>query len=148
MGIFLEQMMKFPMNVMVSSMETIAKTMQEIQQKAETPDDAEDTDGTDEVQTSAFSNVSRLAIMPFFEMSKLPINVFASIIKTIAQTKQEIRKQAATGNGANSEEVDENYDIEIVSLSEEEAALETKATLTEEVEETSKTTLWQIGRSG
>ena len=81
-------------------------------------------------------------------MSKLPITVFASIMKTISETKQEIQKSAATDNGANSEEVDENYDIEIVSLSEEEAALETKATLTEEVEETSKTTLWQIGRSG
>jgi len=146
MEIFFEQMMKLSMNVMVSSIETVAKTMQEIQQKSEILDDAEDTDETDEGQPSAFSNMSRLAIIPFFEMSKLPINVFASMVKTISETRQEIQKQAATGNGVNSGE--ENYDREIVSLNAQEAALETKAILTEEVEETSKKALWQVGRSG
>ena len=155
MGDFLEQVMKFsmnmmklPVNVMVSSLETSTKTMQDIKQKSETPDDAKNTDGIDEGQTAGFNNVSRLAIMPFFEMFKLPMDVFASSMKTISQTKQEIQKRAATGNGANSAEAAESYDKETVSLDAEEAALEIKAILAEEVEETSKRTLWQVGRSG
>jgi hypothetical protein len=148
MGLFLEQMMKFSMTVMVSSMEAITKTMQEMQQKAESPDDVEDINETDGGQPSSFSNVSRLAIVPFFEMSKLPMTVFASVIKTISQTQQEIRASIETDNGENSEEPVENYDKEIVSLDAQEVALETKALFMEEVEEVSKRTLWQIGRSG
>jgi hypothetical protein len=148
MGIFLEQMMKFSMNVMVSSMETIAKTMHEIQQKAESPDPVEDSEETDGGQPSSFGNVSRLAIVPFFEMSKLPITVFASVIKTISQTQQEIREHGAVGNAAHREEEIENYNKEIVPLSTLETDLETKAIFIEEDEEVSKQTLWQIGRSG
>ena len=55
MGGFLEQLMKLSMNVMVSSMETITesmetitKTMQVRQQEPETPDETEDSEGTDE----------------------------------------------------------------------------------------------------
>jgi len=146
MGNFFEQMMKFSMNVMVSSMETITKTMQEVQHKAEDTDDAEDTDETEEAQTSAFGNVSRLAIVPFFEMSKLPITVFASVVETISQTREEIREQTAAGNGANREEEAEHHNLEIVPLNAQEATLETRAILTEEVEEIKA--LWQIGRSG
>lgn len=148
MGTFLEQMMKFSMNVMVSSMETITKTMQEIQQKSETPDDVEDNNGTNEGQMSAFTNVSRLAIVPFFEMSKLPITVFASVVKTISQTQQEMREQAAMGDRANREESAETWDLQIVPLNAKEATLETGAILTKEAEETSTRTLWQIGRYG
>ena len=134
------------MNVMISSMETITKTMLEIQHKSETFDEAENTHGTAEKQT--LSNVSRLAIMPFFEMSKLPMNVFASVMKTISKTQQEIKEQTAADNGANSEKAPETYDREIASFTAQEAALETKATLANEIEEMSERTLWQIGRSG
>ena len=151
MGSFLEQMMKFSLNAMVSSMDTIAETMHEVQQKSETPDEAENTNGTDEADTSAFSSVSRLAIGPFIEISKLPITV---IVNTISEAVQEIQGQAATGNVMHSEEVTENeevtedHDREIIPLNERDAALETEATLTEEAEESYQKTLWQIGRPG
>ena len=156
MGGFLEQMMKVSMNVMVSSMETITesmetitKTMQVSQQEPETPDETEDSDGTDEGWTSALSNVSRLTAWTFFEMLKLPMNVLASSTKTIFQTTQEPQEQAAADDGgANSGEAAENYEEEIVPLGAQEAALETKAILTQAVEATSNGTLWQIGRSG
>ena len=80
-------------------------------------------------------------------MAKLSVNVavssmetFASIMQTISQAEQDIQKQATTDT--------ENYDKEIVSLTMQESALETKFILTEKIEEISKNTLWQIGRSG
>jgi len=146
MGDFLEQMMKFSLNVMVSGSENIAKAMQEVQHEAETPDEAEDTSETDEDFTSTFSSLSRLAIVPLFEMSKLPITV---LVKTISEATQEIQEQTAAGyEGFSEEETAEDFDREIIPLSEREAALETEATLTEEAEESYQINLWQIGRSG
>ena len=59
---FLEQVMrwqlnmiKLPLNVMVSNMETITKTMHEMQLKSQPHDDADDTDGTDEEMAALLS---------------------------------------------------------------------------------------------
>ena len=153
MGNFFEQMIKFSLNAIVSNMDTIAKTMHEVQQKSETPDEAENTYGTDEAEagTSSFSSVARLAIVPFIEMSKLPITVF---VNTISEAVQEIQGQATAGDRVHSEEVTEDgevtedHDREVIPLNERDAALETEATLTEEAEESYQKTLWQIGRSG
>jgi hypothetical protein len=145
MGGFLEQLMKLSIDVMVSSMETITKTMQEIQKKPDTPDETENSDGTDEGQTSSFNNVSRLTVESFLGIFKLPMDVLASSVKTIVETTQEMQEQASADDSG---EVDDDYDLEIVSLTAQEAALESKAILTAEVEEMSEKTLWQIGRSG
>jgi hypothetical protein len=144
---FLEQLMKLSINVMVSSMETITKSMHEIQQKPENSVETEDSDGTDEGQASSFSNVSRVTVESLLEIFKLPMDVLSSSVKTIVQTTQEFQETSAD-NGANSSEADDNYDLEIVSLTAQETGLETKAILTAEFEELSETTLWQIGRSG
>ena len=148
MDVFLEKMLRLSMNVMVTSMETMAKTMHEIQQNSEKSDESEDIYGNDVGQSSAFGNVSKLAIMPFFEMSKIPMNVFASVVETISQAKTEIQPPDAPDDEINTEPEEENYDAEVVPLSEEETTQETKAILTEEIEETSQKALWQIGRSG
>ncbi len=146
MGDFLEQMMRFSLNVMVSGSENIAKAMQEFQQKSETPDEVEDTFETDEDFTSTFSSMSRLSIVPLFEMSKLPITV---LVKTISEAAQEIQEQdVGRYEGFSEEETAEDFDREIIPLNKREAALETEATLTEEAGESYHKTLWQIGRSG
>lgn len=148
MDMLLEKMLKLSMNVMVTSMETMAKTMHEIQKKSEVPNESEDIYGKDKDQFSTLNNVSKLAIMPFFEMSKIPMNVFASVVETISQAKQDIQKPDTTDEEMYVEPEEENYDKDIIPLSEQEKSLETKATLSEEKEETYSKTVWQIGRSG
>ena len=151
MGNLIEQMIKSSLNVMVSNMDMIAKTLHEVQQKSETPDEAENIYGTDEANPSAFSSVARLTIVPFIEISRLPITVF---VNTISEAVEEIQGQAAADDGVHIEEVtedeemSEDYYREIIPLDERDAALETEATLTEEAEESYQKTLWQIGRSG
>jgi hypothetical protein len=144
---FFEQMLKVSLNVMANSMDTIVKTMQEVQQNTETPDEEENTGGPDE-GPSAFSSVSRLAIVPLYEMSKLPINV---LVETISGATQEIQKQAGVGRAVHEvfvEEEVEEHDREIIPLNVHEVELETEATVTEEDEESYNKTIWQIGRPG
>ncbi|MBT5875811.1 MAG: hypothetical protein HOH43_20465 [Candidatus Latescibacteria bacterium] len=144
MGSFLEQMMKISLTAVVSGMETIAETMHEVQQKAEAPDEDENTD---DPYTSAYNSVSRLAIVPLIEIAKLPITV---IMKTISEATQGIQEHGEEGNEVHSGQEEEAVDQgrEVVPLNAQEAALETETTLSEEAEEMYQNTIWQIGRSG
>lgn len=148
METFFEQMMKFSLNVMVSGMETMAESMEEVRQKSEIPGEAENASGADDGYASAMDSVSRLAIVPFIEISKLPFTVF---VKTISGATQEFQEQAAAAAGVFTEEEEqtvEEFDREIIPLNPQEAEQEAAAALTLDEEDKYQTTLWQIGRSG
>ena len=147
MGSFLEQVMKISLNVVVSGVETIAETMHEVQQKAEASHGDENATEPDDPYTAAYNSVSRLAIEPLIEISKLPYTV---IMKAISDASDGIQEQADTGDEAHTgqEEESEEFEREVVPLNAREAALEAETTLSEAAEETYQNTLWQIGRSG
>lgn len=141
-------MMKLPVNAMVSSMNTITESMQEIQKKSRSCQESEDSKETVEGRASAIRNASKSAMRPYLEILKLPRSVLASSLKSVAETVQEIRDQATSGIGTSNGEGCENGSWEPVSLTSEEAALESEAVLTEDSAKIPRTTLWQIGRPG
>jgi hypothetical protein len=141
----LKQIIQASATVVVSSLDTVRQTVQRIQQSSEAPDDGQDTDGMNE--GSAFDNASRLALMPFFEISRIPGNVVASAIETLSHSRQKKQGAGATGDGVGGKDPAEDYGA-FVPLDEGEAAIEAKVILTEEAEEAYADTLWQIGRSG
>lgn len=140
-------MMKLPLNIMVSGMETATRTMQDIRQKVETPDVAEAADETEE-KSSGLGALSRFAIIPVFEMIKFPVSVFVSSFKTVTETMQEIRNPSAKRVEEDGQGPAETLDREIVSLTAQEAALESETFLRENVGSVNGNTLWTIGRPG
>ena len=146
----LETMLRLPLDVMISSMEAMARTMQEIQRKADSHGEtshAGETNGENHEGTPMFGNVMRLALTPLFEMYKVPANGLASGLETISNALDEIRRGPAATNGASVEE-SRSVSNEIVPLDDNEAAMERRAWLAAGLEEAAGGALWQIGRPG
>lgn len=141
----LEKLIRLPMDVMISSMENMTRTMHEIQKRSEARDD----EGPGETGgASLLGNAPQLAITPFFEMYKIPTSGLASGFKTISRVMDEIRQDPATDNRAAAEDDTAPVDADIVPLDEEEAVMERRATLFAGDLDVSGNTLWQIGRPG
>ncbi|MFT5469743.1 MAG: hypothetical protein ACI8UO_004865 [Verrucomicrobiales bacterium] len=138
--------MKVPVKVMVSSMETITKTMQEIQEMSAPPEVDDDLDDESE-KGSRMAEVSKMAFMPFFAMLRLPMNLLASGLTSMSESIQEIKKAAQPGEEEEEEDLGKPIDKLIFPLSEEESALEAEASLDPKVAEDAAS-LWQIGRTG
>lgn len=132
-------LIKLSVKVMVTSMETITRNMQEIQEQTAKASAA--SDGA-EGEGNALEDISRLAIAPFFEAMKIPVNVFTASIETLAQAQEEMGL----------EETEAAAEMKpaptVVPLSAEEAALEAEALVEADVEEAADKTLWQVGRPG
>ena len=147
----LETMLRLPLDVLISSMEAMTRTMQEIQRKAYSQGETsrvgetngENHDGTPPM----FGNVMRLALTPLFEMYKVPANGLASGLETISNAMDELRRGPAATNGASVEEV-RSVSNEVVLLDDTEAAMERRAWLAAGLEEAAGGALWQIGRPG
>ena len=141
-------LMKLPVNMMVAGVNTVSDSMQEIQRTAKRAAESGATTEGDGADSSKLRNVSKSALMPYAELLKLPQSVFASSMKALGDTMQEIRDQsAATARAENGKAVGEPAS-EVVALTPEEAALEVEALLSEGYEDCETEILWQIGRAG
>ena len=139
------------MDVMISSMEAMAKTIHEIQRKAESHDEKSRGSERDkeqgEGQSSMFGNVLHLAFTPLFEMYKIPTSGLVSGFETISNAMDEIRRGSAAINGTSDEE-SRDVSNEVVLLDDGEAAMERRAWLANGLEDAARDPLWQIGRPG
>ncbi|MFT4639614.1 MAG: hypothetical protein ACI8T1_002939 [Verrucomicrobiales bacterium] len=142
-------MMKLPVDVMVSSMESIIKTMHEIQVKSRMDHAAGDGGEPDDGKTRVVGDVFKHSIMPLLGMFNIPRNVFASSMETISKSIKEINEEPAEiVSDDDQEALVRSFDRCIVPLSLEETKLEKEAIAAESVKGCSRSMLWKIGRSG
>ena len=144
----LTMMLRLPIDVMISSMEAMARTMHEIQRKAEPHDEESRGSEKDKEKDkpSMFGSVLRLALTPIFEMYKIPTSGLVSGFETISDAMGGIRPGPAATDGTSDEE-SRTVNNEVVPLDDTEAAMERRAWLAEGLEN-SRNLLWQIGRPG
>ena len=144
----LMKMLRLPMDVMVSGMEAIVRTMHEIQYKMESHDSPSSGGAaSEEDKPSMFSNVLRLTMTPLFELYKIPASALVAGFETISGAMDAHQNAPPAIIGTN-QDASRYVSHEAVALDDSEAAVEQGAWLADGREDASRSPVWQIGRPG
>ena len=141
------KMIKLPVDVMVSSLESITKTLHEIQRESQIDYAEENGVESNQGKTHVVGNMFKRSVLPLFGMLRIPRNVFTASMETISTNVKAIKEQLPD-IVSNDDDSSESFDRCIVPLSSEEAKLEKESVVPESMDSCARTTLWKIGRAG
>ena len=135
-------MLKLPVDVMVSSMESVTRTLHEIQIQSQA--DHLEEEG---LKANSAAAVFKHSVLPFVGMLKIPGNVLASSVNTVAKNLQEIKDRPEVPEEEEDQYVP-TFDPCIVPLSDDEACIERAASESAIRITGERTIVWRIGRPG